>query len=601
MEKENKKHKLLIKSYKLQHKANPHKLNALFELYTAYSKEYKKLIFNQWALFINNQIPSYQNKFNFSHIGSTKHIKTELSARFTQALFAQVCVSLNSYLSQIELKFNEIINKSTIKDKDLLHQLRTINSQHSWLHNNKDFNNINNNIYYYPNKIIADNYGNLVTSHLKEQTPISEETLRLSRKIFKQIIKRRVKFPDTQKPKLILDNRFYEMEESNSQSFDYWLKINTLIPRKKVLVPIKSNTFFEHANGQLGTTIELDFKHFDYEIKQHKYNSLSNKKLNNKKDNSKNTVKNNKVHKFQKVKKTLSFIFNKQTKIQPEFIDKESLTHTISFDLGLCNFLATSNGELYGKYWLEKLKKYDEKITTLLADRQYIFRKNKDKKNKIRSKKYDSLIAQVRGFIKTEINRILNHYFEINKNINTVIIESLNFDKPELSKKLNRIIKNFGLKFFINKLKELSLIKGFKIEELNPAYSSQECSDCGYVDKNNRKTQSKFKCLCCGKEINADINGSRTLLKRFESKQSTTNNMNKSNIYKARYKGIILEQIKVNFINGMKFLLSNGKVSRRKLKNIMIKNQYFKEFVKTTEAAMVKPMTADNNLNLKFN
>lgn len=138
MEKEKKKHKLLIKSYKLQHKANPHKLDLLFDLYKVYTKEYKKIIFNQWALFINNQIPSFQNKINFSNLVSTKHIKTELSAIFTQALFAQVCASLNSYLSQIELKFNHILNKSSIQDTDLLHQLRTINSQHTWLHNNKD-------------------------------------------------------------------------------------------------------------------------------------------------------------------------------------------------------------------------------------------------------------------------------------------------------------------------------------------------------------------------------------------------------------------------------------------------------------------------------
>ena len=102
MEKENKKHKSLIKSYKLRHKANSHKINALFELYTVYTKEYKKLIFSQWALFTNNKIPFFQGKINFSNLVSTKHIKTELSARFTQALFSQVCASLNSYLSQIE-------------------------------------------------------------------------------------------------------------------------------------------------------------------------------------------------------------------------------------------------------------------------------------------------------------------------------------------------------------------------------------------------------------------------------------------------------------------------------------------------------------------
>ena len=42
-------------------------------------------------------------------------------------------------------------------------------------------------------------------------------------------------------------------------------------------------------------------------------------------DQTRNIVKNNKVNKFQKVKKTLSFIFNKQTKIQPEFIDNSLL------------------------------------------------------------------------------------------------------------------------------------------------------------------------------------------------------------------------------------------------------------------------------------
>ena len=73
-----------------------------------------------------------------------------------------------------------------------------------------------------------------------------------------------------------------------------------------------------------------------------------------------------------------------------------------------------------------------------------------------------------------------------------MVIESLNFNKPELSRKLNRIIKNFGLKLFKNKLKELSLIKGFKVEELNPAYTSQECNSCGYVDEKNRKTIYEF-------------------------------------------------------------------------------------------------------------
>ena len=32
-----------------------------------------------------------------------------------------------------------------------------------------------------------------------------------------------------------------------------------------------------------------------------------------------------------------------------------------------------------------------------------------------------------------------------------------------------------------------------------------------YVDKNNRKSQKEFECLCCGKKINADVNAGKTL------------------------------------------------------------------------------------------
>lgn len=91
-----------------------------------------------------------------------------------------------------------------------------------------------------------------------------------------------------------------------------------------------------------------------------------------------------------------------------------------------------------------------------------------------------------------------------------------------MSRRLNRIIQNFGLNIFKNKLEELSKLNGFEIVELNPAYTSQECVNCGYVDKNNRQSQSEFKCKCCNRVLNADVQGGRVNLKRFENKQNST-------------------------------------------------------------------------------
>jgi len=45
---------------------------------------------------------------------------------------------------------------------------------------------------------------------------------------------------------------------------------------------------------------------------------------------------------------------------------------------------------------------------------------------------------------------------------------------------------------------------------VNPKYTSQRCSKCGYVDKNNRHG-SVFRCRNCGFELNADLNASRNI------------------------------------------------------------------------------------------
>ncbi|HYA26996.1 MAG TPA: zinc ribbon domain-containing protein [Thermodesulfovibrionales bacterium] len=55
---------------------------------------------------------------------------------------------------------------------------------------------------------------------------------------------------------------------------------------------------------------------------------------------------------------------------------------------------------------------------------------------------------------------------------------------------------------------------GITITEGNPAYSSQECSVCGYVDKGNRTSQAVFNCKCCKNGIHADVNAARNHLAR---------------------------------------------------------------------------------------
>jgi len=39
---------------------------------------------------------------------------------------------------------------------------------------------------------------------------------------------------------------------------------------------------------------------------------------------------------------------------------------------------------------------------------------------------------------------------------------------------------------------------GVPVVFVDPAYTSQQCSECDYIDKRNRASQARFQCRSCG-------------------------------------------------------------------------------------------------------
>jgi len=71
---------------------------------------------------------------------------------------------------------------------------------------------------------------------------------------------------------------------------------------------------------------------------------------------------------------------------------------------------------------------------------------------------------------------------------------------------LNRSMREQAHGQFEELLKYKMEIQGKYVIEVPTAYSSQECNECHHIDKRNRKTQDKFKCVKCGHEAHADTN-----------------------------------------------------------------------------------------------
>jgi putative transposase len=80
---------------------------------------------------------------------------------------------------------------------------------------------------------------------------------------------------------------------------------------------------------------------------------------------------------------------------------------------------------------------------------------------------------------------------------------------------LNRTILNASFYQFVSMIQYKTTMLNDKLfVKVDPQYTSQECSQCGSIDKNNRPKQDKFKCTACNFEINPDIQASQTILKR---------------------------------------------------------------------------------------
>ena len=105
--------------------------------------------------------------------------------------------------------------------------------------------------------------------------------------------------------------------------------------------------------------------------------------------------------------------------------------------------------------------------------------------------------------------------FAIKNNAGIIQIENLSslVEKKRDAEKGDAFyfLKNWPVYSFQQKLKYKADEKGIKIIEIDPAYTSQRCFNCGHIERCNRKTQDKFKCVACGHKDHADRNAARNI------------------------------------------------------------------------------------------
>lgn len=249
-----------------------------------------------------------------------------------------------------------------------------------------------------------------------------------------------------------LDQRFITIEEAKvGGKFDLWIRINCLGLRKSLFFPTKRHKQF------------LKFKDDGWKLRK----------------GMRITIRDD--------GQIFGTVFFEKEAPKLKQTGKE-----IGVDCGYKKLAVTSEGQMIGVELEQKIEKISRK--------------------KQKSKAFKRALVERNDYINREIKKI--NLAELK----TVVIEDLKHVKKRTKGKIRKQFMNKLQRWtyprLLDGLEQSCEVVGVQCHKVNPAYTSQTCSQCGGVHKENRNGEL-FKCKDCGYTADADYNASLNILNRF--------------------------------------------------------------------------------------
>lgn len=303
---------------------------------------------------------------------------------------------------------------------------------------------------------------------------VSAQASRMMRKLVRNYLAR-CRLPDPlQLPMQVnqLSSVLADAQKSTSPWASHWLRMSTLERGRKVELPVMGNPHAKKRGGRRATTFSL-------------------------------------------IERDAGWYLIATHYVAPTPWP-EHQTDVLGIDLGLRTLMATSEGDLYGRGFLDQLQKYDAQLQRIQKGLQ-----DAGQFRLAACRRYRNFVSRLRGWLKTTVQTNLARLLE-QRRPKKVIVEDLVFagQHGELSRRMNRLLRRFGQRYFVQTLEERKDEYGFELEVVEPAYSSQTCASCEFVHRDNRHGDS-FRCLACGHTAHADVNAGKNLSRRSVQKASS--------------------------------------------------------------------------------
>jgi putative transposase len=176
----------------------------------------------------------------------------------------------------------------------------------------------------------------------------------------------------------------------------------------------------------------------------------------------------------------------------------------IGIDVGLEHFATLSNGQKisnpqFFKHGEKTLAKAQRKLAKLKKGT-----KERRKQGKVVAKVHERISNQRKDFCHKESKKIIDHY-------QYICVEDLNIKKmvegSHFAKSITDVSWNQFRQFLTYKAEEA----GRKLGLVNPAYTTQDCYNCGHREE-KKLSERMHRCSHCGYTTTRDLNAAQNIL-----------------------------------------------------------------------------------------
>lgn len=204
------------------------------------------------------------------------------------------------------------------------------------------------------------------------------------------------------------------------------------------------------------------------------------------------------------IKKTASGSWNVTLSCEVSTIPLESKTEAIAIDVGLESFATLSNGEKianprFFKKEEKALAKAQRKLSKLAKGT-----KERRKTGKSVAKIHERIKNQRKDFCHKQSRKIVDQY-------QYICIEDLNIKNMIEGSHFAKSIADASWNQFRQFLTYKAAEAGRKLGLVNPAYTSQICSQCGHLEP-KKLAEREHRCYQCGYTAHRDFNAAQNIL-----------------------------------------------------------------------------------------